>query len=83
MNTPQQIYNCDETFMPLDYTHEKAKVQTNVYCQALGTSEHITALCCASAAQVRSMPNYSWWCLPLDDALYVRRESGWIESELV
>ena len=55
MNSPRQIYNCDETFMPLDSTREKAvitKGAKNVYCQELGSSEHITVLCCASAAGI-------------------------------
>ena len=53
MRRPRQIYNCDETFLPLDYIREKAatrKGAKNVYCQALGTTDHITVLCCASAA---------------------------------
>ena len=42
LNSPLKIYNCDETFLPLDNTREKAvtaKGAKNVYCQALGTSE--------------------------------------------
>ena len=53
LRRPRQIYNCDETFLPLDYTREKvvaSKGSKNVYRQAQGTSDHITMLCCASAA---------------------------------
>ena len=58
-NLTRQIYNCDETFMPLDSTREKAvttKGAKNVYCQELGSSEHITVLCCASAAGIPHPP---------------------------
>ena len=94
LNSPRQIYNCDETFIPLDYTHEKAvtvKGAKNVYCQSLGTSEHITVLCCASAAGVphppmiiysKSFPGGAYRFEGPDDALYARSESGWIDSEL-
>ena len=94
LNSPTQIYNCDETFLPLDYTREKAvtaKGTKNVYCQALGISDHITVLCCASAAGVPHPPMIIYSKLfpggPYrfegpDDALYARSESGWIDSEL-
>ena len=94
LNSPRQIYNCDETFVPLDYTREKAvtvKGSKNVYCQSLGTSEHITVLCCASAAGVphppmiiysKSFPGGAYRFEGPDDALYARSESGWIDSEL-
>ena len=94
MNSPRQIYNCDETFMPLDSTREKAvttKGAKNVYCQELGSSEHITVLCCASAAGIphppmiiykKSFPGGAYRFDGPDDALYARSESGWIDSEL-
>jgi len=50
-NSPRQIYNCDETFVPLDCTRKKVvtlKKAKNTYMQAQGTSEHITILCAAS-----------------------------------
>ena len=53
LRSPRQIYNCDEMFLPLDYTKEKAvtlRGSKNVYCQSLGSSDHITMLCAASAA---------------------------------
>ena len=51
-NYPWQIHNCDETFLSLDYSRKKAvtlRGTENVYCQAQGTTDHITSLCCASA----------------------------------
>ena len=46
-NSPRRLYNCDETFLPLDGTREKAvtlKKAKYAYAQAHGTSDHIT--CC-------------------------------------
>ena len=91
---PRQIYNCDETFLPLDCTREKAvtcKGAKNTYCQSYGTSEHITLLCCASAAGIphppmiiyaKSFPGGQYRFQGPEDALYARSESGWIDSEL-
>ena len=51
--SPRQIYNCDETFLPLNESREKgitSKKARCVYVQSTGTSQHITMLCGASAA---------------------------------
>ena len=94
LRRPRQIYNCDETFLPLDYSREKvvaAKGSKNIYRQSHGTTEHITMLCCASAAGfplppmiifAKSFPGGPYRFEGPDDALYARSESGWIDSEL-
>ena len=94
LRRPRQIYNCDETFLPLDYSREKvvaAKGSKNIYRQSHGTTEHITMLCCASAAGfplppmiifAKSFPGGPYHFEGPDDALYARSESGWIDSEL-
>ena len=94
LNNARQILNCDETFVPLDYSREKVvttKGAKNVYRQSQGTSEHITMLCCASAAGFPLPPMIiSSKCFPggqyrfdgPDDALYAKSESGWIDTEL-
>ena len=91
---PRQLYNCDETFVPMDYTREKvvaAKGAKNVYSQTLGTSDHITLLCCVSAAgfplhpmiiYAKSFPGGQYRFQGPDDALYAKSDSGWIDSEL-
>ena len=91
---PRQIYNCDETFLPLDYTREKvvaAKGSKTVYSQTTGTTDHITLLCCASAAGLplppmiiyaKSFPGGQYRFQGPDDALYAKSESGWIDTEL-
>ena len=90
----KQIYNCDETFLPLDYTREKvvaAKGSKTVYSQTTGTTDHITLLCCASAAGLplppmiiyaKSFPGGQYRFQGPDDALYAKSESGWIDTEL-
>ena len=93
-NSPRQIYNCDETFIPLDCSREKVialKKSKNTYLQAQGTSEHITMLCAASAAGLplppmiiysKSFPGGWYRFEGPDDALYAKSDSGWIDSEL-
>ena len=94
MTSTRQIYNCDETFVPLDCFREKAitlKNSKHVYMRAPGTSEHITMLCAASAAGLPLPPIIYSKCFPggqyrfegPDDALYAKSESGWIDSELL
>ena len=94
LNLPRQLYNCDETFLPLDFTREKAVTLKNtkyVYAQAHGTTDHITVLCAASAAGLplppfiiypKSFPGGQYRFDGPDDALYGKSESGWIDSEL-
>ena len=91
---PRQIYNCDETYLPLDYTREKAvtsKGSKNTFCQSYGTSEQITLMCCASAAGIppppmiiysKSFPGGQYRFDGLEDALYAKSDSGWIDTEL-
>ena len=91
---PRQLYNCDETFLPLDYTREKvvaAKGAKTVYSQSTGTTEHISLLCCASAAGIplppmiiyaESFPGGQYRFQGPDDALYAKSDSGWIDTEL-
>ena len=56
INAPRQLFNCDETFLPLNISCEKVVARRNakhVYVQSRGTSEHITLLCGASAAGMK------------------------------
>lgn len=63
----------------------------NVYCQAQGTTEHITLLCCASAAGLplppmiiypKAFPGGQYRFEGPDDAVYAKSEFGWVDSEL-
>ena len=94
VNEPRQLFNCNETFLPLNMSCEKVitrKNTTHVYAQSRGTSEHITPLCGASAAGValppmiifsKSFPGGVYKFYGPDNAVYGKSESGWIDSEL-
>ena len=94
LNTPRRLYNCDETFLPFDYTREKAVTARGtkvVYNQTQGTTEHFSLLCCASAAGIphppmiiysKFFPGGPYRFDGPDDALYAKSESGWIDSKL-
>jgi len=94
MNSPQQLYNCSETFVPLDFTPEKAGTLKNtkyVHAQAQGKTDLITVLCAASAAGLplppfiiypKSFPagSYvqSWW----PRRRILQEEPIWVDSLL-
>ena len=94
VTAPRQLFNCDETFLPLNISCEKVVARKNakhVYAQSRGTSEHITLLCGASAAGValppmiifaKSFPGGAYRFDSPDDAVYAKSDSGWIDSEL-
>ncbi len=92
---PRQIYNADETFLPLNETKEKAVTIKNskffFLSQSLGTTEHITMLCAGSASgsalppmiiYPKSFPGGQYKFGGPDDALYGKSESGWVDSKL-
>ena len=93
-NSPRQIYNCDETFLPMDYTREKvvaAKGAKSVYSLSTGASDNISLLCCVSAAGLLLPPMIIYAkCFPggqyrfdgPDDALYAKSDSGLIDTDL-
>ena len=86
--SPRQIYNCDETFLLMNYTREKvvaAKGAKNVYSLTTGASDHISLLCCVSAAGLplppmiiysKSFPGSPYRFDGPDDALYAKSDSG-------
>ena len=94
INSPRQLYNCDETYLPLNILHGKVVARKNtkhVYTQSRGTSEHITMLCAGSAAGValppmiiysKSFPGGSYRFQGPDDAVYSKSDSGWVDTEL-
>ena len=94
LNAPRQLFNCDETFLPLNLACEKVVARKNVkhvYTQSRGTSDHITMLCGASAAGValppmiiysKAFPGGLYKFSGPDDAVYAKSESGWIDGEL-
>ena len=93
-NKPREIYNADETFVPLNETKEKAVTLKNtrsVFFQSLGTTEHITMLCAASAFGTaltpmiiypNGFPGGQYKFGGPDDAMYAKSASGWVDSKL-
>ncbi len=92
-HNPRQIYNANETFLPLNETKEKAVTIKNkcVCSQYLGTTEHIAMLCAGSASgsalppmiiYPKSFPGGQYKFGGPDDALYGKSESGWVDSKL-
>ena len=92
INAPRQLYNCDETFLPLDTTREMVVTLKNtkhVYSQAQGTSDHITMLCGASVAGIPLPPMIIFpKAFPggmfegPDDAVDAKSDSGWVDLNL-
>ena len=94
INAPRQLFNCDETFFPLNISCEKVVARRNakhVYVQSRGTSEHITLLCGASAAGIalppmiifaKAFPGGAYKFDGPDVTVYAKSESGWIDTEL-
>ena len=89
---PRRLSNCDETFLPLDYSYsgesshcqrDESSLQSN--------SRYDSLLCCASAAGIPHPPMIIYSnCFPVgpyrldgpDDALYAKSDSGLVDSEL-
>ena len=94
LSKPRQVYDCDETFLPLNENKDKVVALRNaksVYSQAMGTTEHITMLCCVSCAGTAlppmniypgTYPGGQYRLGGPDDTLYAKSTSGWIDSEL-
>ena len=94
LSSPRQIYNCDETYLPLNESKEKAvtvKSAKSTYCQSTGSTEHITMLCGVSASGAalppmiiypRSFPGGQYRFGGPDDCVYSKSESGWVDSDL-
>ena len=94
LDKPRQVYNCDETFLPLNENKDKVVALKNtkcIYSQAMGTTEHITMLCCVSSAGATlppmiiypgTFPGGQYKLGGPDDTLYAKSSSGWIDSEL-
>ena len=86
LNAPRQLFNCDETFLPLNLACEKVVARKNVkhvYTQSRGTSDNITMLCGASAAGValppmiiysKAFPGGLYKFSGPDDAVYAKSE---------
>ena len=76
---PRQLFNYDETFLPLNTSCKKvifSKNTMHLFSQPRGTSEHITILCGTSAAGVAllHMIVVSWRCGSIVSCLWIGRK---------
>ena len=90
----RQVYNFDKIFLPLNEKNDKVVALKNVnsvYSQSMGSTKHITMLCCVSASGSAWPPmimypvSFSGGQYKLggpDDTLYAKSSSGWVDSEL-
>ena len=94
LNNPSQIYNVDETGMPLDHRPPKivtAKGQKKVRCRTSGNKSQITVIACVSAVGQVIPPfvifdskslNQQWTTGEVPGSRYGLSSSGWVETEL-
>ena len=88
LSKPRQVYNCDETFLPLNENKDKVIALKNtkaIYSQAMGSTEHITMLCCVSSSGAAlppmiiypgTYPGGQYRLGGPDDTLYAKSSSG-------
>ena len=93
LHKPTQIYNCDETGMPLGATHRRVvtRVGSHPSCINSNSKQQITVLACVSAAGVALPPfviferktiNASLIIGEVPGTLYGLSAKGWITREL-
>ena len=90
MNCPGQIYNVDETGMPLDHRPPKVvgrKGKRNIRCRAIRNKAQITVVACVSASGQVITPyvildtkqlNHAW----VPGTWYGLSNKGWIDNVL-
>ena len=91
-NKPSQIFNFDETGIPLNFTPPKLlarKGQKHVFSGRVGDKSQVTVLVCASASGYVLPPhiifgqsglNKEWLVGEVPDTKYSLTESGWVNS---
>ena len=94
MDSPAQIYNVDETGMPLDHRPPKIvtrKGQKNVCYRTSGNKSQITVIGCISAVGQAIPPfvifdaknlNVEWTNGEVPGTTYGLSEKGWVDTEL-
>ena len=93
MHKPMQLYNCDETGMPLGAYHHKVVAQTgsNPTCTTSNGKSQVTVLACVSATGVAMPPfvifqrktmNRELTIGEIPETLYGCSAKGWINQEL-
>ena len=94
MNLPNQIYNVDETGMPLEHRPPKVvtkKGQKKVRCRTSGNRSQITVIGCVSATGQAIPPfvifdtkslNMEWRKGEIPGTTYGLSDKGWVDTEL-
>ena len=94
MESPGQIYNVDETGMPLDHRPPKVvtlRGQKKVRCRTSGNKSQITVIGCVSASGQAIPPfvifdckrlNKQWTYGEVNGTTYGMSAKGWVDSEL-
>ena len=94
MESPNQIYNVDETGMPLDHRPPKVvtkKGQKKVRCRTSGNKSQITVIGCVSATGQAIPPfvifdakslNMEWRKGEIPGTTYGLSDKGWVDAEL-
>ena len=94
MNSPAQIYNVDESGMPLDHRPPKVvalKGQKKVRSRTSGNKSQITVIACVSATGHALPPfvifdakglNYKWTKGKITGTRYGLSSSGWVDTDL-
>ena len=94
LNNPSQLYNVDETGMPLDHRPPKivtTRGQRKVRCRTSGNKSQITVIACVSAVGQVIPPfvifdskslNQQWTIGEVPGSRYGLSSSGWVDTEL-
>ena len=94
LNCPSQIYNMDESGMPLDHKPPKVlacKGTKKIHCRTSGNKAQITVIACANAAGSTLPPmvifdgqrfNPEWSKGEVPNTLYGMSDKGWTDQEL-
>ncbi|XP_071510366.1 uncharacterized protein [Diadema antillarum] len=92
---PDRIYNVDETMIDLNKSTQKVVVpayQRHAHAATVADSQHISLLCCVSAAGAvmppnlifkKGMPGGNYSVGGPDNALYSKSSSGFVDGELM
>ena len=94
LNNPSQIYNIDETGVPLDHRPPKivaARGQKKVRSRSSGNNSQITVIACVSAVGHVILPfvifdskglNYQWTKGEVVGTRYGLSSTGWVDTDL-
>jgi len=94
LDKPNQIYNVDETGMPLDHRPPKVvaqRGQKKVRCRTSGNRSQVTVIACVSATGHSIPPyvifdakgmNYEWMKGEVPGTRYAVSDTGWVDTEL-